>query len=366
MKFYGLSNDEQDGDKMNSRDMGVCGRRYAWLLLACMALLGKVAKAQDQTALLDKVHRVIAQTSLNAADTKPWHLKLTVQLNAADGVAAEKGTVEEWWTAPKQYRKGYDFPSYKGTVVVNGTERYSSDGLGSQPYLADYSLEQVVHPMPSLGEVDAAHLELRKETFAKNDFDCIMLDPMIKNITRTPFGLFPTYCFDRDKDVLRISSEIPSQTVVMNRKGTFRGINVALDFGVSSAGKELASAHVEALQGRDTPYAESHETTGLKAVGVETARIQGGVIAGNILNKVPPIYPVEAKHRGASGTVLMHAIIGKEGHVHFLRPLTFPDPDLVIAAIAAVRQWTYRPYLLNGEPTEVDTTITVNFNLGPG
>jgi protein TonB len=41
-------------------------------------------------------------------------------------------------------------------------------------------------------------------------------------------------------------------------------------------------------------------------------------------------------------------------------------PDFVIAAIAAVRQWVYRPYLLNGEPTEVDTTITVNFALNGG
>jgi outer membrane biosynthesis protein TonB len=59
----------------------------------------------------------------------------------------------------------------------------------------------------------------------------------------------------------------------------------------------------------------------------------------------------------------LRAIIGRDGHVHGLRPVSSPGPDLTISAIAAVRQWTYKPYLLNGEPTEVDTTITVNYNL---
>jgi protein TonB len=48
-----------------------------------------------------------------------------------------------------------------------------------------------------------------------------------------------------------------------------------------------------------------------------------------------------------------------------MKLISTPDPDLAIAALAAVRQWTYKPYLLNGEPTELQTTITVNFNFGP-
>jgi len=92
------------------------------------------------------------------------------------------------------------------------------------------------------------------------------------------------------------------------------------------------------------------------------ARISGGVIAGNILTKVQPRYPAEAREAGVSGTVVMHAIIGKDGTIEKLTVISGPAL-LQDAAVDAVKQWTYRPYLLNGVPTEVDTTIMVNFNL---
>jgi len=92
------------------------------------------------------------------------------------------------------------------------------------------------------------------------------------------------------------------------------------------------------------------------------ARISGGVMAGLILTKVPPQYPVEARNAGVSGTVVMHAMIGKDGTIKNLTVISGPAL-LQTAAVDAVKQWTYRPYLLNGMPTEVDTTIMVNFNL---
>jgi len=94
------------------------------------------------------------------------------------------------------------------------------------------------------------------------------------------------------------------------------------------------------------------------------ARISGGVMAGLILTKVQPQYPVEARNAGVSGTVVMHAMIGKDGMIKNLTVISGPAL-LQDAAVDAVKQWTYRPYLLNGVPTEVDTTILVNFNLNP-
>ena len=91
-------------------------------------------------------------------------------------------------------------------------------------------------------------------------------------------------------------------------------------------------------------------------------RIAGGVIAGNILTKAVPVYPQEAKDAGISGTVVLHAIIGKDGTMKSLVVISGPK-ELQLAALDSVRQWTYKPYLLNGEPTAVDTTIMVNFNL---
>jgi TonB family protein len=87
-------------------------------------------------------------------------------------------------------------------------------------------------------------------------------------------------------------------------------------------------------------------------------------MAGQILNKVQPIYPADARASHISGSVVLHAIIGKDGHVAKLEAISGPE-ELRGAAMDAVNQWTYKPYLLNGEPTEVDTTIVINFNINP-
>ena len=87
-------------------------------------------------------------------------------------------------------------------------------------------------------------------------------------------------------------------------------------------------------------------------------------MAGMLLTKFAPEYPKQARDNHISGVVVLHAIIGKDGHVRDLSPIRSPDKLLTNAAIEAVRQWIYKPYLLAGEPTEVETTITVNFNMG--
>ncbi len=94
----------------------------------------------------------------------------------------------------------------------------------------------------------------------------------------------------------------------------------------------------------------------------QSVRIAPGVMAGNVIARVHPIYPEAAKAAGIQGSVVLHAVIGKEGAVEHLDVVSGPD-ELQASALDAVRQWTYKPFLLNGEPVPVETTITVNFQL---
>jgi TonB family protein len=95
-------------------------------------------------------------------------------------------------------------------------------------------------------------------------------------------------------------------------------------------------------------------------------RIGGEVQAPKIIEKVQPVYPEKAKAAGIEGTVILHAIISKDGNPLSLRVMNNQiDPDLARAAVEAVSKWRYRPTLLNGEPVEVDTTIMANFKLMP-
>jgi TonB family protein len=72
-------------------------------------------------------------------------------------------------------------------------------------------------------------------------------------------------------------------------------------------------------------------------------------------------YPVEAKERRLSGSVMLRAIVGEDGTVKGLTVLSSSDPSFISAAEASVQSWQYRPYLQNGKATAIDTTVTVNF-----
>lgn len=97
---------------------------------------------------------------------------------------------------------------------------------------------------------------------------------------------------------------------------------------------------------------------------VDPVKVGGGVMAGQVESKTQPVYPQAAKDAKIQGSVLLHAIIGKDGSIENLTVLSGP-PELQSSALEAVRHWVYKPYLLNGEPTEVETTITINYSLAP-
>jgi protein TonB len=84
-----------------------------------------------------------------------------------------------------------------------------------------------------------------------------------------------------------------------------------------------------------------------------------------VVSKVAPIYPAEAKASRIQGTVVVGAAVDKQGRVidPYIASSASPPPLLNQAALDAVKQWRYRPYLLNGNPVEVETQITVHFTL---
>jgi protein TonB len=96
---------------------------------------------------------------------------------------------------------------------------------------------------------------------------------------------------------------------------------------------------------------------------VQPARqISHGVMEGMLVDKVPPVYPPLARNIRLGGTVVLQATISKSGTIENLRVVSGPAL-LQQAALDAVRQWRYRPYLLNNEPVEVETTVNVDFTL---
>ena len=167
--------------------------------------------------------------------------------------------------------------------------------------------------------------------------------------TSHAIGIFDAHTFER-----RLMKLIEAQTPV---RGVRRSLAIAgcILFGAVTCGSALAlRVNVEA------PAGHSEEKPATSRSG--PVRISGGVMAGNLLTQVNPTYPDAARKAKIQGAVVLHAIIGKDGTIENLQVVSGPK-ELQGAALDAVRQWTYKPYRLNGEITEVETTITVNFAL---
>ena len=83
-------------------------------------------------------------------------------------------------------------------------------------------------------------------------------------------------------------------------------------------------------------------------------------MAGLMIHRVDPVYPPEAKKKHVKGNVLLQVLINKQGHVADA-VIVKGDPLLADAAVDAVKQWRFQPYLLNGEPVDVETVEVLSF-----
>jgi protein TonB len=99
-----------------------------------------------------------------------------------------------------------------------------------------------------------------------------------------------------------------------------------------------------------------------KAAVPQKVRVSQGVAEGLLIHEVRPNYPPLARQARVQGSVVLQAVISKDGTIQNLKVVS-GHPMLVQSALDAVKQWRYKPYFLNGEPVEVETSITVNFTL---
>ena len=152
-----------------------------------------------------------------------------------------------------------------------------------------------------------------------------------------------------EESCLQAPSVIPKQIFYELHQEASTPINVAdwADRDLNSSSKNLnSSIRVKVVQSQQT----------------NTVRLPSSLVTGLLIYKVTPLYPAIARAAGQQGTVVLQATISKAGSIENLRVVS-GLPMLQQAAMDAVAQWRYRPYLLNGQPVEVETTVNVVFKL---
>jgi protein TonB len=114
--------------------------------------------------------------------------------------------------------------------------------------------------------------------------------------------------------------------------------------------------------GPNSPFNGNGTAVNVRPAVVGTHQVSSGVMEGMLIHRVVPTYPAIARAIRLSGTVVLQATISRNGIIENLRVMSGPAP-LQRAALDAVSQWRYRPYLLDGQPVEVETTVSVEFTL---
>lgn len=292
---------------------------------------------------------------------KPWHLKASYQLYDDQGNPTTQGIYEYWWTSPAVYRSTWTRIAATHSVwhTKDGKEQFTSSG-DPLDYFELQLKSELLAPLPSVESLDkskqrVSHGEIK---VGGDKFPCVYRPGNgLEDFQR------PGYCFDPVYPVLRITfSGEGTLTTTFDSIRLFQGKYLAGDILTRVGNRRLFSAKVESTD----PLAASDFNLIPPKDAVSTPDSilvpeQPG--SKTLLKKQFPIYPQEAKEKRIQGIVLVEATIGKDGKIKKQRVLYSPSRLLTASATESLWHWEYKPFLVNGEPVQVETLIHVIYTL---
>ncbi len=301
--------------------------------------------------------------ALESPGAKPFRLTATFSTFDYKGNPAGEGTLEETWLRPGVAHRVITFHGLRSDQTAkDGSVRETHEGFTGS-FMERRVIAALLDAVPEAAMLpDDAHLDYRDYKVGASKLDCIIVKPATPVKAGMAEDPVTVYCSDPASHVLRLRQERYDFAVIYNKLVRLGEHEIAEHVTISQNGKPRASLTVTSFAASpdltEKDFVLPGNTADLSQADIE---VPAEVIASIALKKVPPVYPQVAKENHISGTVLLSAIISKEGTVRELDVMRSPSPDLTESAMNAVRQWRYKPYLVGGAPTEVNTTITVNY-----
>jgi TonB family protein len=336
--------------------------RTLLVLLLCSLFLS-TARADDVRMTDDRevLYGLVVQSQgLTFTGVKPWHLKASYTLFDDKGSNPVNGVFEEWYMGPHRYKRSYNRPGFTQTDYATDAGLYR---VGEQKWPTGEELRIPINLFEPLPDLQAT----KDFTFEKADFTgdvklrCIVLahptGPNPVNAT------FPTFCIDPGSPVLRLS--VPygaSKETIYNRTQVFQRHYIAGDVLTNVQGKTVFKLTIDSLERlQDADDAMFTPPPGAVLLPPGPIPLPRGSL--QVLKSVAPLYPALAKAQRDDGVVRIQATIDRNGHVAKARIIDGPRM-MREASLDAVNQWIFRPFLISGEPVEVDTELRVIFNSG--
>lgn len=300
--------------------------------------------------------------------TKPWHLKGTYQLYDESGNPGQQGTYEYWRESPKVYRSSWNRTDATRTEwhTIDGKTVYRA--TGDRLFYFEHKLETLLFsPVPDPATLDLAGVELKKDQLemGKIKLPCAEIKARMRSNGTTPVlpGMpLANYCFDPSLPVLRIEHLFNSVYVEFDKLTRTQNRILAREITITDGRHKLLVFNVGMMD--ELANENAMLIPPVDAIPVAMEESPSLAKQGLLAKKVPPVYPPAAKASHVTGVVILDTMIGKDGRIKDIRVLEAPSPLLTSASKDAVAQWQYAPFIVDGQPQEVNTIISVFFSLG--
>jgi len=329
-----------------------------WIGLAFCSIAHPQTPGAPTAQTPDEFMRQAADTmSLTAPDMKPWHLRARFKYFAPDGSVQSEMVMEEWWASPGHAKTIFTGADFSRTEYRDG-DRSLFTGSDKVSVLDS---DLVLHPLPYPQPLDKVGFSSREVSTGTMKLRCLA-----ETIKDLPAGSVPpiSYCFDESNSLLQAAVTPAGNSTSWSNHITIDGHYLAKQVHIRDAKHTLASS-IEVEQ-FDSPFAiaptELVPPSDAKPL-IRIVMLSSGVVMGNKISGREPAYPDNAKSMKIQGTVVLRATISRDGGMKALEIVSGPK-QLQKAAKDAVQTWRYQPYLLGGEPAEVETTINVVFQMG--
>lgn len=289
----------------------------------------------------------------------PWHVRATYQIFNSGGAKQTSGTFEEFWISEKQYKSHYESSTFSQTdFAANGRILRSGDQNWPE-YYAQAVRSKLIHPVADASNPRDFQFSEKARSIGKLKLNCITLKPA------AAYPAISVYCLELDRPALRvaISSVIQDETI-FNDVVEFQNHFVAREVSVMQGGRPRLTYHVEEIDSLDSGN-DHNFVPSADAVSVPLGKItlSEETLNRRCIKQVPPVYPPSAKASHIQGKVLMRVTVGKNGQVESAQALEGPS-ELQRAALEAIRKWEFQPFLVLGEPVEIEGTMQITFTLG--
>jgi len=320
------------------------------------------AAAPSLSALAHRILNAgLKANALTGDGVTPWHLKLDFQVLDPGQTKPTSGSLEEWSAGRYQWRRTYTSPAtgYNGTEwSVSHIERYQAKSKDAFNH-AKLNLRvarPVIDPLYQAANIKPDYeMEVKRFNAGGTMLNCVLVvDPSRYAGDSNPDFLFPTMCFDTDSH-LRVASS-GSTVVQFGDFQIFQNRAVAKDVKILLKGDLIAEMKVSLVEPLAASDAEIVKP-GKNAVQQPYTREPGDP-------ELEPVYevgatiPLTLERRQYRGEAVVPVVIHKDGSVKVSREAPFsPNQALFDALELAINQWKYKPYLVDGQPVEVETSI---------